>query len=62
MDSQLKIFLSVAENKSFSRTAEKYYMSQPAVSQHIQALEERIGTKLLDRNNKFVKLNKGKEW
>lgn len=61
MDSQLKIFLSVAENKSFSRTAEKYYMSQPAVSQHIQALEERIGTKLLDRNNKFVKLNKAGE-
>lgn len=36
-------------------------MSQPAVSQHIQALEERIGTKLLDRNNKFVKLNKAGE-
>lgn len=61
MDSRLELFLSVAENKSFSRTAEKYYMSQPAVSQHIHALEERMGTKLLDRNNKFVKLNKAGE-
>ncbi len=61
MDSQLKIFLSVAENKSFSRTAEKYYMSQPAVSQHIHTLEERMGTKLLDRNSKFVKLNRAGE-
>ncbi|CAM4353218.1 LysR substrate-binding domain-containing protein [Jeotgalicoccus halotolerans] len=61
MDSRLELFLSVAENRSFSRTAEKYYMSQPAVSQHIHALEERMGTKLLDRNNKFVKLNKAGE-
>lgn len=61
MDSRLELFLSIAENKSFSRTAEKYYMSQPAVSQHIHSLEERMGTKLLDRNNKFVKLNKAGE-
>ncbi|GAA3318428.1 hypothetical protein GCM10020331_021180 [Ectobacillus funiculus] len=31
-------------------------MTQPAVSQHIQMLERDMGAKLLERNNKFIRL------
>lgn len=58
MDQQLKVFVTVAERQSFSRAAEALHMTQPAVSQHIQALEKIVGTKLLDRNNKFVRLTR----
>ncbi|WP_352230893.1 LysR family transcriptional regulator [Pelosinus sp. IPA-1] len=35
-------------------------MTQPAVSQYIQNLERKLGTKLLDRsNNKYIQLTKG---
>jgi DNA-binding transcriptional LysR family regulator len=36
-------------------------MTQPAVSQYIRTLEESVGTRLLERNNKFVRLNKAGE-
>lgn len=58
MDQHLQIFMTVAEKENFSRAAEKHHMTQPAVSQYIRALEEQVGSKLLDRNNKYVHLNK----
>ncbi len=61
MDQQLLVFLKVAEVQNFSRAAIELHMTQPAVSQHIQALEQRMGTKLLERTNKFVRLNKAGE-
>ncbi len=37
------------------------HISQPAISQHIQNLEQRLNVKLLDRTNKYVRLNKAGE-
>jgi DNA-binding transcriptional LysR family regulator len=38
--SQLETFLSIAEEKSFSRAAEKMLRTQPAISIAIKRLEE----------------------
>ncbi|WP_313802657.1 LysR family transcriptional regulator [Cytobacillus sp.] len=61
MDQQLAVFVTVAEKQNFSRAAEELHMTQPAVSQYIQALERAVGTKLLERTNKYVHLNKAGE-
>ena len=39
---QLKAFVEVARNASFSRAAEKLFRTQPAISAQIRALEEDI--------------------
>lgn len=57
VDHSLTVFVAVAEKKSFTKAAEALHMTQPAVSQYIQTLERNLGTKLLDRSNKFVQLN-----
>ncbi|MGG0669932.1 LysR family transcriptional regulator [Sporosarcina koreensis] len=61
MDLQLQIFVTVAEKKSFSRAAEEHHMTQPAVSQYIRQFEDQIGARLLERTNKYVRLNKAGE-
>ena len=61
MDQSLLVFVTVVEKKSFTRASEALHMSQPAISQYIQTLERNVGTKLLDRSNKYVKLNKAGE-
>lgn len=58
MDQQLLVFVTVAEEQSFTRAAEKLHISQPAISQHVQNLEQRLDVTLLDRTNKYVRLNK----
>src|SRR5579871_4771288 len=50
--SQLGIFLTVANEKSFSRAAQKLDRTQPAVSLAVQRLESELGEKLLDRSLK----------
>src|SRR5579885_3181430 len=50
--SQLGIFLTVANEKSFSRAAEKLMRTQPAVSLAVQRLEAELREKLLDRSLK----------
>ncbi len=56
MDQSLLVFITVAEKKSVTRAADALHMTQPAVSQYIQTLERSVGTKLLERNNKYVEL------
>ena len=46
---QLRHFLELAGNGSFSKSADKLFLTQPALSRSIQALEEELGQKLLDR-------------
>lgn len=58
MDLQLEVFVTVVEEQNFTRAAEKLHMTQPAVSQYIRQFENDIGTRLLERTNKFVRLNK----
>ena len=50
--SQLEVFLSVARERRFSRTAEKLYRTQSAVSQTIRKLEDELGESLFDRSSR----------
>lgn len=52
----LKVFLTVAAEKSFSRAAEKLLRTQPAVSLAIQKLESDLQEKLIDRSGKDLLL------
>ncbi|MBP2646338.1 MAG: transcriptional regulator [Firmicutes bacterium] len=61
LDQGLLVFVTVVEKANFTRAAEALNMTQPAVSQYIQALERSMGSKLLERSNKFVRLNKAGE-
>ena len=50
--SQLEVLVAVAEEKGFSRAAERLRRTQPAVSQAIRRLEAEVGTPLVDRSSK----------
>ena len=52
----LRVFLTVATEKSFSRAAEKLLRTQPAISLAIQRLETELGEKLIDRSAKDLLL------
>ena len=52
----LHVFLTVANEKSFSRAAEKLFRTQPAVSLALQRLESTLGEKLIERNAKDMVL------
>jgi len=45
----LKTFVSVAREGSITRASERLYLSQPAVSAHIKAIEESLGLTLFER-------------
>jgi len=51
---QLAAFCAVVERKSFSEAAERLGVTQPAVSQQIRSLEDRVGQQLLDRSGRRV--------
>ena len=55
-DHKLKVFCTVAETRSFSKTSEIIHLTQPAVSLQIQSLEEVYETKLFDRSSSTVAL------
>ncbi|HWP51149.1 MAG TPA: LysR family transcriptional regulator [Clostridia bacterium] len=52
-------FLTVAREKNISRAAEKLFISQPSLSQHISKLEEMLGVKLFDRSQNPLELTQG---
>jgi DNA-binding transcriptional LysR family regulator len=52
----LQTFLTVANEKSFSRAGEKLLRTQPAVSLAVQRLENELGEKLIDRSGKELLL------
>jgi DNA-binding transcriptional LysR family regulator len=51
-------FARVAETKSISRAAEELFVTQPAVSKQIKALEVELGSRLFDRLGKKVHLTR----
>lgn len=56
MDFRLKVFFTVATRLNFTKAAAELYISQPAVSKHIQELEEHYKTKLFERNGSRIAL------
>ncbi len=54
---ELQVFLIAAETENFSETARLLNISQPAVSGHIQSLEQQLETQLFDRTGRNIRLN-----
>ena len=53
---RLVVFRAVAERLSFRKAAEELYLTQPAVSLQIKALEEDVGVQLFDRTGTHISL------
>lgn len=53
---QLKAFHAVAVHGSFTRAAERLFLTQPAISDQVRKLEERFGVLLFHRNKRSVRL------
>ena len=56
VDRRVETFLQVAENGSFSETARKLFISQPAVTQQIASLGDELGVRLFERDGNRMML------
>src|SRR5581483_2641091 len=52
----LRAFYEVATSGSFTRAAEKLYLTQPAVTQQVRALEAELGFPLIERRGRRIRL------
>jgi len=53
---RLDVFCAVAHQRSFTRAAETLHLTQPAVSRHVQHLEQQLGVGLFRRAGRLVQL------
>ncbi len=58
---RLQVFLTAAETMNFTETARRMHMTQPSVSQHIQALEQHFEVTLFDRAGRYLQLTEAGE-
>ena len=61
LSDSLKVFITVADKKNFSKAAKALNLTQPAISFQIQTLEQYYQTMLFDRVNRHVKLTEAGE-
>lgn len=57
-DFRLKVFLSVAQNLSFTKASKELFISQPAITKHIQELESDFKTTLFERKGNGISLTR----
>lgn len=55
-EQQIDYVLAVAQERSFSKAAQKLYVTQPSLSQSIMAIERKLGTAIFDRSRSPVAL------
>lgn len=55
---QLRVFAAVADEGSFTGAARRMYISHSTVSRTVTALEEELGVRLVERDNRFIALTK----
>ena len=60
-DFRLKAFISVAKNLSFTKASKELYISQPAITRHIQELEAKYHIALFERMGNKIKLTRAGE-
>ena len=58
---RLKVFCSVAHNLSFTKAAQELHITQPAVSRHIQELEQELGVQLFNRYATSIEITEAGE-
>lgn len=58
---RLEVFATAAETVNFTETARRLHMTQPSVSQHIQALEQHFDVALFDRAGRYLQLTEAGE-
>lgn len=52
----LRYFITVAQEQSFTRAAEKLFTAQPSLSQQIKDLEQEVGVNLFERSSRKIQL------
>ncbi|MBM7615710.1 LysR family transcriptional regulator [Alkaliphilus hydrothermalis] len=58
LDLRIESFLTVCKHGSYTRAAEELCITQPAVTQHIKALEKQYGCSLIEYQNRELRLTK----
>ncbi len=58
IDTRLRVFRSVATQLSFTKAAGEQFISQPAITRHIQELEKEYGVRLFDRIGNRIQLTR----
>ncbi|CDQ40890.1 LysR family transcriptional regulator [Virgibacillus salexigens] len=53
---QLRYFIAIVEERKISAAAERLHISQPPLSQHLKAMEDELGCKLIERSGRYLEL------
>lgn len=53
---QLRYFIAIVKEKKISAAAERLYISQPPLSQQLKAMEQELGSRLVERSGRFFEV------